>query len=151
MMPFSTEETCRRRIVHHAPQSVILHRYCYNHTVVKTCRFFLSFLKRLINPNVCIVRCALCMHNPFDEIVVQHNYFSSVCVYQSLQAIVSYTHCTTSRRALNIVKGTYHCSVWLVSYTIKGTIPLFGMNGFVCHCQWYKVLYTMVLYTINHL
>ena len=131
-------------------QSVIPHRYRYNHTSVKSCRLHRLSLLVLINQLFCYVCCTLCMHN-FGNVVVQHIIFLQ-CVYLACKPS-SYTHMVQR---------------WEMSWLLP-KIPLFGMNGFVNHLfirgfvyhrihgfvyhqSLYMVLYTfvnMVLYTIT--
>ena len=124
-------------------QSVIPHRYRYNHTSVKSCRLHRLSLLVLINQLFCYVCCTLCMHN-FGNVVVQHIIFLQ-CVYLACKPS-SYTHMVQR---------------WEMSWLPK--IPLFGMNGFVNHLLvrgfvyhriygfvYHDSLY-MILYTITGL
>ena len=116
-------------------QSVILHRYGYNHTIVKSCILNRSSSLVLINQLIRSARCTLYMHN-FGNIVVQHFIF--------LQFV-----CTklASNRPLHTLQRWEN-----VLNTAKATIPGFGMNGFVYHHSLYMVLYIIVYmdpYTIT--
>ena len=144
-------------------QSVILHRYGYNHTAVKSCRLNRWSSLVLINQLFRSVRCTRCMHN-FGNIVDRRWYWSinssvpsvahAVCtILATLPFSTSFI--VNSARVYQACKQSSLQTVqrWEnVFSTAKTTIPWFGMNGFLYHHSLYTVLCSIVwrvLYTIT--
>ena len=142
-------------------QSVIPHRYRYNHTSVKSCRLHrLSLLVLTTNyfdPSVAHSACTIL------AMLFSASFLFSLCV-SSLQAIVLYTHRTTLRNVLitakkNTVRYKWFCKPSLYTWFCIPTyvwfcIPSLVIHGFVYHCihgsVYYHSLY-MVLYTIVYM